>query len=64
MLSLDATNYLTLEPSLSWRVTPDLSLSAGLRYTLSETKAIRADAEAKSAYVLLRYAWPKISLPH
>ncbi len=59
---VDDRRFYQIEPSLRWRWSPEWNIAAAYRYThlrrVSETKA----ATSNSAYLTVRYQWPKISI--
>jgi len=59
VLSPQGTRYLAVEPGLTWQVLPELSLTAGARHARLENRANSSTATANTAFVGLRYAWPR-----
>lgn len=59
----DDRTYASLEPKLSWKVTPWWTVSGSYRYQQSEyTSSNAGKAESNAAYISIRYVWPKESL--
>jgi hypothetical protein len=60
-LSGSDSQYYTVEPRLSWRVTERWTLDGGYSYSRVKYDAVSETATANIVYALLSYSWPKIA---
>ena len=54
-------NYYAIEPGVSWRLTEWWTLSGGYSYRSAKYEGSQAHTSANIAYLVLSYAWPKLS---
>ena len=55
------SRYYTIEPRVSWRLTERWTLSGGYSYRHAKYESSGASASGNVAYLVLSYAWPKLS---
>ena len=54
-------SYYTIEPGVSWRMTENWTLRGGYSYRSARYEGSQAHASANVAYLVLSYAWQKLS---
>ena len=61
-ISNTGSQYFTIAPSLSWRMSEWWNLDAGIQYARATFEAAPTSASSNLMYGTIRYTWPKISV--